>query len=209
MDHIKTAVGMFNAGEVLREYFENIDVVTEDEKSRRISTFIPMVVTYMFGIEVGLKALIEGQGQRPPHTHDLKNLYNKVAAPVRMKIEKKLVAYTGESRVTLAGLLSYHRNSLQEWRYMGDFQGNRMANPSMIGFTLRAIIEVHTEIHGVETDVTEDASTDTADVPLSIQRATSEYMKEVYTSSSQPTKKPTLNPPPPADGWSTGGENGC
>lgn len=72
MDYIKTAVGMFNAGEVLREYFSHLDVGTEDEKARKRSTIIPMVVTYMFGIEVGLKALIQGQGQKPPRIRDLK-----------------------------------------------------------------------------------------------------------------------------------------
>ena len=195
MDFIKTAVGMFNAGEVLNEYFSNLDAGTEDEKARRISTFIPMVVTYVFGIEVGLKALIECQGQKPPHTHDLEILYSNIAATVRRRIEDKLVAYTGESQVRLTGLLYYHRNSLQEWRYMGDFQGGRLAHPSMLGATLRAIIDVHNEVYGAETDVTEDSFTDTPDVPLSIQKATSEYMKDVYTSPSQPPQKP-----PSADG---------
>ena len=195
MDYIKTAVGMFNAGEVLRGYFEHKDVGTEDEKGRRISTFIPMVVTYMFGIEVGLKALIQGQGQKPPRIHDLEKLYGKVASTVRKRIEDKLVTYTGELRVTLAGLLAHHRNSLQEWRYLGDFQGSKIVHPSLIGATLRAIIEVHTEVYGLETDVTEDASPDTADVPPSIQKATTEYMKEVYSSPPQPTQKPISDPP--------------
>ena len=196
MDYIKTAVGMFNAGEVLREYFSHLDIGTEDEKARRRSTIIPMVVTYMFGIEVGLKALIEGQGQKPSHIHDLKILYCNVAETVRKSIEDKLVAYTGESRVELAGLLSHHRNSLQEWRYMGDFQGGKIVHPSMIGAALRAIIEVHTEVYGAETNVTEDTSTDTTDVPLSIQKATSEYMQDVFKSPSLPREKPTLDPPP-------------
>ena len=189
MGYIKTAVGMFNAGEVLREYFGHFDVGTEDEKARKRSTIIPMVVTYMFGIEVGLKALIEGQGQKPPHTHDLKNLYGNLAAIVRKRIADKLVANTGESRIALEGLLSHHRNSLQEWRYMGDFQGAKVVHPSLTGATLRAIIEVHTGLYGVETDVTDGASTVTADVPLSIQNATSEYMKgRVHKSIVTPTK---------------------
>lgn len=195
MDYIKTAVGMFNAGELLREYFERKDVGTEDEKGRRISTFIPMVVTYIFGIEVGLKALIQGQGQKPPHIHDLKKLYNRVSSTVRKRIEDKLATYTGELRVNLAGLLTRHRNSLQEWRYLGDFQGSQIVHPSLIGATLRAIIEVHTEVYGVETDLTDDASTDTAEVPISIQMATAEYMKEVYSSPPHPTQKPNSDPP--------------
>ena len=59
MGHIETAVGMFNAGEVLREYFRHDDVGTADEKARRRSSIIPMMVVYIFGIEVGIKAFIE------------------------------------------------------------------------------------------------------------------------------------------------------
>ena len=66
MRHIHTAVGMFNAGEVLGEYSRYQDIQTKDEKERRTSTVIPMVDAYILGIEVGIKALIEKQGQKPP-----------------------------------------------------------------------------------------------------------------------------------------------
>ena len=57
MGHIETVVGMFNAGEVLREYSLNYRTGTADEKALRNSTVIPMVMAYIFGIEVGIKAL--------------------------------------------------------------------------------------------------------------------------------------------------------
>ena len=66
MGHIQTAVGMFNAGEVLREYSLRYNIGTPDEKARRNSTVIPMVMAYIFGIEVGVKALIETPETRPP-----------------------------------------------------------------------------------------------------------------------------------------------
>ena len=68
MGHIETAVGMFNAGEVLLEHFCQYDVGTADEKARRRSSIIPMMVVYIFGVEVGIKALIEKQGLTPPYT---------------------------------------------------------------------------------------------------------------------------------------------
>ncbi len=194
MDYIKTAVAMFNAGEVLREYFDQLDLGTEDEKARKRSIIIPMVVTYIFGIEVGLKALIKGQGQKPLHTHDLNDLYSSLSTTVRKRIVDKLVANTGEPKINLVGLLSYHRNSLQEWRYMGDFQGAKVVQPSLTGAILRAIIEVHAEVYGVEPEMTAGASTDATEVPHSIQKAASEYKKNVFTSPSPPPKKPTLDP---------------
>lgn len=181
MGHIETAVGMFNAGEVLREYFIHYDVGTEDEKARRRSTVIPMVVVYIFGIEVALKALVERQRQTPSRTHDLKQLYGELTATIRTMIEDKLVANIGNGQI-VAGLLSHHRNSLQEWRYMGDFQGARAVQLDLLVATLRAIIEVHTEVYGAERDKIERASTDGVGVPPSIQKAVIEYQKDVLTS---------------------------
>ena len=57
---------MFNAGEVLGEYSRYQDIQTKDENERKTSTVIPMVDAYILGIEVGIKALIEKQGQKPP-----------------------------------------------------------------------------------------------------------------------------------------------
>ncbi len=38
MDYIKTAAGMFNAGEVLHEYFEHKDL---ERKTRRHAKYLP------------------------------------------------------------------------------------------------------------------------------------------------------------------------
>ena len=106
MGHIETAVGMFNAGEVLREYFRHYDVGTADEKARRRSSIIPMMVVYIFGIEVGIKALIEKQGLKPPRIHDLRELYGKLPASIRCKIEDRTRTFAVGSS-TVENLLSY------------------------------------------------------------------------------------------------------
>lgn len=67
---------------------------------------------------------------------------------------------------------------------MGNFHGGKIEHPSMVAATLKAIIEVHTEVYGVETDKSEDALTNTTDVPSSIQKATFEYIKDVYARPS-------------------------
>ena len=142
MGHIETAVGMFNAGEVLREYSLNYRIGTADEKARRNSTVIPMVVVYIFGIEVGINALIEKQGQSPPWTHDLEELYGKLIDSVRARIEQK-ASTSGISAPVLEKLLAYHKNSFEEWRYRGDSGGTLAVQPDTVAATLRAIIEVH------------------------------------------------------------------
>ena len=179
MGHIETAVGMFNAGEVLREYFRHYDVGTEDEKARRRSALIPMMVVYIFGIEVGIKALIERQGLKPPHIHDLRELYGKLPASIRCKIEDRMRTFAVGSS-TVENLLSYHRNSFEEWRYIGDFHGAKVVQPDTIAATLRAIIEVHTTVYGAEASKTAMKTTGGVDVPPSIQDAASEYMKDVF-----------------------------
>jgi hypothetical protein len=179
MGHIETAVGMFNAGEVLLEYFRQYDVGTADEKARRRSSIIPMMVVYIFGIEVGLKALIEKQGLKPPRIHDLRKLYGKLPASIRCKIEDRTRTFAVGSS-TVENLLSYHRNSFEEWRYVGDFDGAKVVQPATIAATLRAIIEVHTELYGAEQSKPAVPSRGPVDVPLSIQATASEYVKDVF-----------------------------
>ena len=174
MNHIKTAVGMFNAGEVLYEYFRHYDVGTADEKARRASALIPMMVVYVFGIEVGIKALIEKQGEKPPHTHDLRELYGKLTPVIRSRLKDKSEAYgIGSSRIE--DLLSYHRNSFEEWRYMGDSDGPLVVEPAAISATLRAIIVVHTEEYGSQIANTSAKPRAEMGVPPSIREAASNY----------------------------------
>ena len=204
MGHIETAVGMFNGGEVLREYFRHHDVGTADEKARRRSALIPMMVVYIFGIEVGIKALIEKQGRKPPHTHDLTELYSKVTTFIQSRMKDKVETYGGGSS-RAEDLLSYHRNSFEEWRYMGDFGGALVVEPAAIAATLRAIIEVHTEEYGSETGNTTVESRGGVGVPPSIQEAASEYMKNVFKTDVTEGEK-TLDQDSPY--WESSGSMG-
>ena len=111
MGHIETAVGMFNAGEVLREYFRHHNVGTEDEKARRRSTILALVAVNILEIEVGLKALIEKQVQTPDRIHDLKEFYGQISSITQKRIASKIAEY-GFDSVRVEGLLSSHRNSL-------------------------------------------------------------------------------------------------
>ena len=184
MGHRETAVGMFNAGEVLREYFQSYAAGTESEKARRRSALIPMTVVYVLGIEVGIKALIEKQGQKPPHIHDLKTLYGNLDSSIQRRIEDKLKSL-GAALPRADSLLSYHRNSFEEWRYMGDFGTAKVVDPSAIAATLTSIVEVHTEAYGIETSKPVPGSRKGGAVPTSIQRAATEYMKKTGVAEAE------------------------
>ena len=119
MGHIETAVGMYNGAEQLLAYFQAHDKGSEAERARRRSTLFPLVVTCIFGIEVGLKALIVEQGDEPAKTHDLPKLYEDIEVDTRHKIELRARA-GGLNARSVGDLLQVHSNSLQEWRYSGE-----------------------------------------------------------------------------------------
>ena len=181
MGHIETAVGMLNAGEVLREHFQDHAVGTAGEQANKRSVVIPMTVVYILGIEVGVKALIEKQGQQAPHIHDLETLYGKLDSSIRSRIEDKLKSL-GAAFPRADNLLSYHRNSFEEWRYIGDFGKTNVVDPSAIAATLRSIIEVHTEAYGIGTSKAVPDFGKEGIVPPSIQRAAAEYVNRTKTS---------------------------
>lgn len=188
MGHIETAVAMFNAGEVLREFFQRHGTGTESEKARRRSAVIPMMVVYVLGIEVGIKALIEKQSQKPPRIHDLKTLYDKLQSSIQSRIEDKLKSLdTALPRAD--SLLSYHRDSFEQWRYMGDFGDTKVVDPYAIAATLRSIIEVHTEAYKMEDSKPVQNSDSEKSVPPSIQRAVAEYMERTGVAVAEDAYK--------------------
>ena len=128
-----------------------------------------------------MKALIEKQGQRPPRIHDLKKLHAKLPNTIRQKIDDK-VAASGLNLSRVENLLTEHRNSLEEWRYMGDFGSIQVIELGAIAATLKAIVEVHVEEYGAEMGQSPPDSKGVSGVPLSIQDAASEYAKEVFNT---------------------------
>lgn len=181
MGHIETAVGMFNAGEILREHFQGHPVGTEAERANKRSVVIPMTVVYILGIEVGIKALIEKQGQQPPHIHELDTLYGKLDSSIETRIEHKLKS-SGASVPSASRLLSYHRKSFEQWRYMGDFGDTNVVDPYAIAATLRSIVEVHTEIYGAKTKEAPDRREE--GVSPSVQTAAAEYLSKTGQENS-------------------------
>ena len=169
---------MYNGAEQLLAYFQAHDKGSEAERARRRSTLLPLVVTCIFGIEVGLKALIVEQGDRPARTHDLLKLFENLECDARDKIELRARS-AGLNAKSVGDLLRAHRDSLQEWRYRGEDSGVLVIAPGDVLLTLRSILEVHQETYGGRASQSEQSPAAESEVPASVLRASSEYIKSV------------------------------
>ena len=109
----------------------------------------------------------------------MEELYGRLPVVVREKVEQK-AATTGVSSQTLQKLLSYHKNSFEEWRYRGDFGGTLVVQPDAIAAVLRAIIEAHTEMCGAGAGKAEAHTSSSECVPPQIEQVRSEYMEAIY-----------------------------
>ena len=176
MENIHTAVAMYNAGDVLRDEFEKHSTGIEDHKARRRSLIIPMVIVYIFGIEIGLKAVIRGQRQKPDRIHDLLKLYDKLSLETQESINEKVSAI-GITVTSVRSVMEEHRNDLQEWRYPEDSDGKFVVDLNILKATLGAIIETYNEKYGAVIEGMEQISKDQTRVPLAIQLKASEYGK--------------------------------
>ena len=138
--NITTAVAMYHAGTTLGEEFEKKTKGPEEDRARRRSLLIPMVVLQVFGIEIALKALIMRQGETPPRSHNLLELYETLAYETQKSIREKGAAMN----IRVQGVMVEHRNSLQEWRYREDGKA-LIVDPGAIGGTLHAVLQTYEE----------------------------------------------------------------
>ena len=146
---IHTAVGMQNAGATLYREFSRRNEGSDRDRAIKSSLFIPLAVTFAFGVEVGLKSLIEAQGDRPQPHHDLLKLYRKVLPETRDLIETIVAARVPELS-NLEALLKAHRKSFETWRYLEDASGPLAVPLETMAVTLEAILFTHDAIYGSE-----------------------------------------------------------
>ena len=181
MDHIHIAVSMFNAAEVLWREFDNPSPSSQDEKERRTSLAIPMVISTAFGIEVGLKSLIKLQGKTPKKDHDLVRLFNKLPLDIQQDIDIRVKAAFPEI-ADVRFLLSEHRNHFEQWRYLGESQGPHIAHPGPMIATLRAIINIHSQHYGerIQPNQAGPGRPNKSGIPTDIKEKALKYKQNVY-----------------------------
>ena len=183
MKRIHTAVGMLNAGVTLYQEFARRSEGSEKEKAISSSLFIPTVVTLAFGVEVGLKAVIEAQGDAPPHHHDLLKLYRKILPETQDFIDR-FVSDRVPELSDVQTLLGAHRKSFETWRYLEDSSGPLVIPLETMAMTLEAIVLAHNTKYGIE--VAEDRQDPQAvgDSAEELQDFVFEYIGKVFGSGT-------------------------
>ena len=94
----------------------------------------------------------------------------------------------------MKALLTKHRNSLEEWRYIGDFDKDLVIDLGAIAATLNAIIIVHTEEDGAEAGQRAQESKDRGGIPPHLEEAANDYRKDVFETDVTGAGKPPDSP---------------
>ena len=152
--NIRTAEAMYHASIALSVEFEKAMRGTEEEKVRIFPFHLSTGILQVFGIETALKALIRRQGENPPNTHNLRELYDMLAPKTQKNISEKIAAIdirvegTAMS-IRVEGVMEEHQNSFQQWRYREDGRDLPVVTGVLAG-TLQALIQTYQEKYGAE-----------------------------------------------------------
>ena len=183
MKRIHTAVGMLNAGVTLYQEFARRSEGSEKEKAIRASLFIPTAVTFAFGVEVALKAIIEAQGDAPPHHHDLLKLYRKILRETQDFIER-FVSDKIPELSDVQTLLEAHRKSFETWRYLEDTRGPLVIPLETMGVILEAIVFAHNTKYGIEVAENRQNSQAVGEPSEELNNFAAEYIGRVFGSGT-------------------------
>lgn len=117
----------------------------------------------MFGIEVGIKALLQGLGIPFKKIHDLPKLWDDylpehVQDAVNKRVADLCAAHPNLNKPSVRGLLQWHRDSFVDWRYgdpttyTDDANAERkvlfLAVPGSLAVVLQALIDIYAQFCG-------------------------------------------------------------
>ena len=190
--HIHLAVGMKMAADEL--WKELNDPNTPPDRQAGIA--IPMSWLYVFGIESGIKALMQDtKGLDVVHIHQLDCLWKKLPDTIQKTVEELVAALCTIQNVkvpNVEGLLRWHRDSFVNWRYgeptkYEDEQGvsretGFVAGSTNLRIVLQAIINTHTKLCGDKEaePATQDSEPQTGGPSLEALRGVYDQQKFVY-----------------------------
>ena len=168
MKIIGSAVCVFNAVKVLKETFEKHSThEAEHDNADKLSLITSIGILGFLGIEIGLKALIESQGQKPCQIHDLKKLDEDLSSGTKTRLNEKLIAHVRSRDLPdefkdWDRFIDYNRNGFVFWRYSWEDKPDqpRLIDPDMILAVLWVIIDTHAELY--PNDVTDGDSSASA-----------------------------------------------
>ena len=88
----------------------------ESERSPETSGVLDVrsyAILYAFAAETLLKAFLVADGKNPRRTHDLLELFNRLAPETQESIQQNVPGWN------VRRILEIHKDSFDRWRYMG------------------------------------------------------------------------------------------
>ena len=104
--------------------------------------FIPALVCAAFSAEVGLKSLLLQAG-KPVHGHDLFTLFEQLPP----NSQSEIVQSVGLDPASFMANLTQIRNAFPEWRYIYEFQTERMINVAFVANFAQAVVRANPLTH--------------------------------------------------------------
>lgn len=190
MDFITNARCNYHAVRILKVNFDkHSDHDPEHIKTEKVSLVLPILILGFLGIEFALKALIESQGQKPPRTHDLKNLYEKLSdntkSTIKENFNKRVMFKGGRSDFNdWDKFIANNRKGFEFWRYSWEDAPNqtRLISPDMVFAVLLVTTVTHDELYqNVSTD------DDSSESGLNVEWVKNEMAK--YKKRGRPSNK--------------------
>ena len=156
LPHIHMAVGMLMAGDALHHRVQDPWTVPD----MKTGLIVPQSLIYVFGIEVGIKAILQGLGISFKKTHDLPKLWDDylpehMQDAVNKRVADLCAAYPNLNKPSVRGLLQWHRDSFVNWRYglpttyADDTDTERevvfWAEPGSLAVVLRSLVDTYAQ----------------------------------------------------------------
>ena len=194
--HIHMAMCMWVAAQELHKELRRRLLEPELSQNRMLGIPIPLCWLCVFGIEVGIKALLQDtEGLKVVHRHELDCLWEQLPASIQETVEKHVVGICGthdREVPNVEGLLRWHRESFVKWRYglpveYKDDEGTVrktefLADFGPLAIVLQAIIRIHRQLCGdgeVEQEP-QGSEPQTGLPPQGLLKATYCHQKMVY-----------------------------
>ena len=159
LPHIYMAVGMLMAGTALHQRVQDSWTIPD----MKTGLIVPQCLIYVFGIEVGIKAILQGLGISFKKTHDLPKLWDDylpedMQNAVNKRVADLCTAHPNLNKTSVKGILRWHRNSFVDWRYgdpttyTDDADVERkiqfLADPGSLAVVLQALVDTYVQFCG-------------------------------------------------------------
>ena len=121
-----------------RLYLESIQFMDDEEVQNGSSFLISSIVLYSLSIEIGIKAILNIEGEAGVTGHDLKDLFDQITPNTKDKIKDNLSKE--QFKIKFDSYLDENKDDFMSWRY--NYEKVNAASSDFLADFARAIIEV-------------------------------------------------------------------